>query len=155
VTATILIIDDDRELCALLRRSRGGSADAADTQLLVGRTRLDSADRSATFGGTELQRIERETERLEELIGQLLASQGGDHYLIGVKDHGGGVAEAELEKIFEPFYRTDTARSRDHGGYGMGLAIARRAIMRHGGRIWAENTATGLAVAISLPCRTQ
>jgi len=111
VTATILIIDDDRELRALLRRSRGGSADAADTQLLVGRTRLDSADRSATFGGTDLQRIERETERLEQLIGQLLASQGGDHYLIWVKDHGG--------------------------------------------RIWAANTDTGLAVAISLPCRPQ
>jgi DNA-binding response OmpR family regulator len=42
-------------LRAILRRSRGTSADAGDSQLLVGRTRLDSADRSATFGGTDLQ----------------------------------------------------------------------------------------------------
>jgi len=177
-----------------------------------------------------LQRIERETERLEELIGQLLASQAegielsdhidlvpllqqlcsdanfegaaqgkqvslthslpeaivassgdllhksfenilrnalshtaenstvtvtldrvGDRYRVCVADQGVGVAESELEKIFEAFYRADTARARDTGGHGLGLAIARRAIARHGGDIRAENTGTGLAVTTTLP----
>ncbi len=76
----------------------------------------------------------------------------GESYRICVTDQGGGVAEAELEKIFEAFYRADTARTRDTGGHGLGLAIARRAIVRHGGHIRAENTGTGLVVICTLPC---
>ena len=177
-----------------------------------------------------LQRIEQESERLEELIGQLLSSQGGDiefdmhidlvalleklcsdanfegaaegkhvamsatvpeamvassgdllhksfenilrnalnHsgsntgvsvslerledcYRVRVVDHGGGVPEPELEKIFEAFYRTDTARTRDTGGLGLGLAIVRRAIIQHGGQVSATNTGSGLAVTVTLP----
>ena len=78
--------------------------------------------------------------------------QVGDRYRICVADQGGGVAESELEKIFEAFYRTDAARSRDTGGHGLGLAIARRAIARHGGNVEAGNTATGLVVTSTLPC---
>ncbi len=55
-------------LRAILRRSRGSGADAADTQLLVGRTRLDSADRSATFGGTDLQLTSAEFNVLAVLL---------------------------------------------------------------------------------------
>ncbi|NCT67159.1 MAG: HAMP domain-containing protein [Rhodanobacteraceae bacterium] len=71
--------------------------------------------------------------------------------LITVRDHGPGVPEAELERIFEPFYRTDSARTRSSGGTGLGLAIARRAIERHGGSISARNLDRGLEVAIRLP----
>ena len=79
-------------------------------------------------------------------------AQTGDEYRVQVSDCGGGVPARELARIFEAFYRTDTARTRDTGGHGMGLAIARRAIGRHGGQIWAENTAQGLAVIVILPC---
>jgi len=77
--------------------------------------------------------------------------QSPDAYRIRVQDQGGGVPEPELEKIFEEFYRTDTARTRDSGGYGLGLAIARRAILQHGGQIRADNSGSGLEVTISLP----
>ncbi|MDY0267822.1 ATP-binding protein [Trichloromonas sp.] len=53
---------------------------------------------------------------------------------IRVRDHGLGVAEEELEKIFQPFYRTAVARDRQSGGSGIGLAIVERAVRRHGGR---------------------
>lgn len=72
--------------------------------------------------------------------------------VIAVEDQGGGVPEHELERIFEPFYRS-TARqgeaSRQTGG--LGLAIASRATVLNGGTIVASNTATGLRVEIRLP----
>ena len=52
-------------------------------------------------------------------------------------DSGPGIAEAELEAIFEEFYRV--AERRQVAGTGLGLAIARRLVERHGGRIWAES----------------
>lgn len=68
-----------------------------------------------------------------------------------VEDDGSGVPEAELQSIFEPFFRIgDSARSSD--GYGLGLAIAKRVIHAHGGQISASNRSTGgLAVEIILP----
>jgi two-component system sensor histidine kinase CpxA len=74
-----------------------------------------------------------------------------NEFLVSVEDQGPGVPAEELERIFGEFYRVDTARSRESGGYGLGLAIARRAILRHGGRIGADNTGNGLRVTVSLP----
>ncbi|SDZ88878.1 ATP-binding protein [Microbulbifer marinus] len=71
---------------------------------------------------------------------------------IRVIDSGSGVADEELEAIFRPFYRTDSARTRESGGFGLGLAIAQRTILHHGGGITASNApAAGLCVEIRLP----
>ncbi len=76
----------------------------------------------------------------------------GNRAVLCVRDHGPGVSGAELGRIFEPFYRTDTARNRSSGGTGLGLAIARRAIERHGGTVVARNAdGGGLEVVIALP----
>jgi len=72
--------------------------------------------------------------------------------VISVRDHGPGIPEAMLDKIFEPFARLDEARDRSTGGYGLGLAIADRAVRIHGGRIYARNNADGGAtLRIELP----
>jgi two-component system sensor histidine kinase CpxA len=72
--------------------------------------------------------------------------------LVVVRDRGPGVPESELARIFEPFYRTDSARTRASGGTGLGLAIARRAVEWHGGSIAARNAdGGGLEVTIRLP----
>src|SRR5690606_22416831 len=65
--------------------------------------------------------------------------QDGDCGQIQVTDSGNGVPETELEAIFRPFYRTDEARSRESGGFGLGLAIAQRTVAQHGGSIKAFN----------------
>ncbi|HET6563861.1 MAG TPA: ATP-binding protein [Xanthomonadales bacterium] len=72
--------------------------------------------------------------------------------LISVRDFGTGVPEAELEKIFEPFYRVQESRDRHSGGHGIGLSIAAAAVVRHGGEIRARNEAGGgLCVNVCLP----
>ncbi len=82
----------------------------------------------------------------------ITASQTDGRVLIRVTDHGPGVPEPMLPRMFEPFVRVGEARDRRSGGYGLGLAIARRAIDLHGGEISARNEATGgLSVTISLP----
>ena len=58
---------------------------------------------------------------------------------ITVADTGMGVAEKELERIFERFYRADQARGREEGGHGLGLSIARIIIRAHGGRIEVQS----------------
>ncbi len=62
---------------------------------------------------------------------------------IAVSDRGPGIPEGQLEAIFRPFYRVDDARSPDTGGFGVGLAIAERAVRLHGGELTAENRAGG------------
>ncbi|MCB1689819.1 MAG: HAMP domain-containing protein [Halioglobus sp.] len=76
---------------------------------------------------------------------------GGGRYRIAIEDCGPGVPEHEVETIFDEFYRVDTARARETGGYGLGLAIARRALLQHGGEVTAQNTGTGLRITVSLP----
>lgn len=68
-----------------------------------------------------------------------------------VRDFGRGVPSTALASLFDPFFRVEEDRSRESGGVGLGLAIARRAITIHGGHIAARNTEPGLAIEIDLP----
>jgi two-component system sensor histidine kinase CpxA len=79
---------------------------------------------------------------------------GGDSGVATVRvlDRGPGVPEAELERIFEPFYRTDKSRDHRQDGQGIGLAITARVTELHGGKVTARNRAEGgLEIAIELP----
>ena len=70
---------------------------------------------------------------------------------ISIRDFGPGVPEESLGRIFDPFYRVESDRSRISGGVGLGLSIARRAIELHKGKIGAANASPGLCVTIALP----
>jgi signal transduction histidine kinase len=71
---------------------------------------------------------------------------------IVVADDGPGIPPTELEKVFEPFYRLDPSRSRDSGGVGLGLAIARNIARAHGGDLILRNRAQGgLEAVLTLP----
>ena len=70
--------------------------------------------------------------------------------VLTVADHGPGITSAELAKVFDPFYRGEAASGTP--GFGLGLAIAQRAIATHGGKIRAANVpGGGLQVEIELP----
>ena len=70
---------------------------------------------------------------------------------IAIADHGPGVPPADLERIFEPFYRVAESRDRDSGGEGIGLAITAQVMKAHGGAARARNTPGGFEVLLSLP----
>jgi two-component system OmpR family sensor kinase len=68
---------------------------------------------------------------------------GGRHILVSVADTGEGIPAEHLAHVFDRLYRVDDARSRETGGAGLGLAIARQMVDLHGGRIWVESEMGG------------
>jgi len=65
-------------------------------------------------------------------------AQVGARLRFSVSNTGGDLAESELLRVFQPFWRAEAARERDKGGSGLGLAISQQIIQLHGGKIWAE-----------------
>jgi two-component system, OmpR family, sensor histidine kinase KdpD len=79
----------------------------------------------------------------------------GDRAVIRVIDRGPGIARAEWERIFEPFYQSPPAADM-HAGSGLGLAIARGFVEANGGRIWVESTpGQGSAFVVELPTSSE
>jgi signal transduction histidine kinase len=74
--------------------------------------------------------------------------------VIRIHDSGPGIAPDQLQKVFEPFYRIETSRSRDTGGTGLGLTIARNIAQQHGGSLTLENHPDGgLEATLTLPLK--
>ena len=83
---------------------------------------------------------------------EILAMPVSGELVVRIGDHGPGVPEQDLQRIFDPFYRVSTARERDRGGTGLGLAIAARVMAMHGGNVSACNRqGGGLIVTLAVP----
>lgn len=130
------ICDDFRESGHDVVTAGGaGSPYPAQTQALK-HCLVNLIDNACKYGGSA--RIEIE-DRPQALV-------------IRVRDQGTGVPHAELEKVFEPFYRCETSRSRDTGGTGLGLAIARNVAQLHHGRVSLRNHPDGgVEATLELP----
>ena len=116
-----------------------------------------------------MRRLRADPQRLGQVLGNLLdnalrhtpehgrvevaAASGRDELTISVSDTGDGIAAEHLSHVFDRFYRVDSARDRDHGGAGVGLAIAKAIVDAHGGRITADSDGpgTGTTFTITLP----
>jgi len=86
------------------------------------------------------------------IVIELQLPENNDAVQVVIRDQGPGVPEAELAKIFQPFYRIENSRSVNAGGCGLGLAIAQHTVALHQGTINAVNLAEGgLAVTVTLP----
>jgi signal transduction histidine kinase len=75
----------------------------------------------------------------------------GDDVRIAIADAGPGLPDNELERVFQPFYRTDPARNMDVGGIGLGLSVARSIARQHGGDVWLTSSPEGLTAHVQLP----
>ncbi|MBE3559717.1 MAG: HAMP domain-containing histidine kinase [Ktedonobacteraceae bacterium] len=73
--------------------------------------------------------------------------------VVSVTDTGEGIPPQALARVFERFYRADSARQSSTGGSGLGLAIVRAIVEAHGGVVWAENiSGAGARISFTLPC---
>ena len=82
----------------------------------------------------------------------IVVTEFADRHELRIRDHGPGLPAEELEKVFEPFYRTESSRNRETGGTGLGLAIARNLLRAQRGEVTLANHAEGgLEARVTLP----
>ncbi|MBU0946361.1 MAG: HAMP domain-containing protein [Proteobacteria bacterium] len=88
-----------------------------------------------------------------ELSSAILFHEEKEQLVIHIRDYGPGIPEEDIKSVLRPFYRVSSARDRQSGGEGIGLAIADQAIKRHGGKIAMVNVekSEGLEVRVFLP----
>lgn len=107
---------------------------------------------SETLLRSAIENVLRNAIRYTNSTVEVVLRRDKAEFVICIRDRGTGVPEAELEKLFTPFYRVSEARERKSGGVGLGLAIAEQAVASHKGRITARNAPdSGLIVEIRLP----
>ncbi len=85
------------------------------------------------------------------VVAVTLQKQSKGQCLLAASSPGNPIPRENLPKIFERFYRVDTARERN-GSFGLGLSIAKAIVTDHGGKIWAESNETGNCFFVQLPC---
>jgi len=94
---------------------------------------------------------QRFTQVLLKLVGNAIKfTDGGEvrvtakavagHFNVSVADTGPGIPEGHQAQIFEQFHEVDSSNTKAKGGIGLGLAIAKQIVERHGGCIWVEST---------------
>ena len=156
---------------ATLEFMRGGEsaekAQPVDVTALLGSLQADAEELGGQVevrGGTANPYVGR-PQALKRSLGNLidnalkygrratiLVEDDKERLVIRVQDQGPGIPEAELEHVFEPFYRIESSRSRDTGGTGLGLSIARNIAQLHGGVLTLRNMKQGgLEAALALP----
>lgn len=137
---------------AVLAAREGYERKQVDLALVLGEgaaqgVRVDRT-RIAQVLGNLLSNALRHTPTGEGVTVQVLAD--GDAVTIQVADTGDGIPAEHLPHIFERFYRADTARDRDSGGTGVGLAISRAIARAHGGTLTASSDGTGRGARFTL-----
>jgi two-component system phosphate regulon sensor histidine kinase PhoR len=93
--------------------------------------------------------------RVDITLSRAQTRGGAPEARIAVRDYGPGIAPEHLPRLTERFYRVDVADSRAQGGTGLGLALVKHVLNRHGGRIAIESTlGQGATFVMHLPLRT-
>jgi signal transduction histidine kinase len=158
-----------REALALFRGLDDGEPAAPiDVDALLVQLRGEFTDMGAvvTLAGRALQPYLGKPQALKRCLTNLIANavkfgtradilmEDGAELVIRVRDQGPGIAQDQLERVFEPFYRLESSRNRDSGGSGLGLSIARDIAQSHGGSLTLHNLpAGGLEALLRLPRR--
>ncbi|MBJ7339245.1 MAG: HAMP domain-containing protein [Mycolicibacterium sp.] len=176
---TSRLVRFSQDFAALAKAEEGQGAIATqrlDPRTFITATLSAAADRYADKGvllgsdvAPELPLMTADPQRISQVLGNLLdnalrhtppegrvdvvATASGNQLTITVADSGDGIASEHLPHVFERFYRADAARDREHGGAGIGLAIAKAITEAHGGHISAASRGPGLGstFTVALP----
>ena len=138
------------DFMALLESLQTDYQDTGSTVVIEGRL-------ERTFSGRPLALRRCLTNVLDNAIrygkrATLRVEEGADGVTIRVLDKGPGIPEPELEHVFEPFFRGESSRSRETGGTGLGLGIARNIARGHGGDLVLKNRPDGgMEAILTLP----
>jgi len=138
------------DLAAMLQSLADDAQDGGAKVSYVGPDKLTYSGRSTA--------LKRAFQNLIDNAGQyggradVSLQQGEATVRVTIEDEGPGIPDSEHEKVFAPFYRLETSRSRETGGVGLGLAVARTAVRAHGGDITMEPLDQGgFRVTVILP----
>jgi len=166
------VLVDDMLLLARLDQGRPLEREPVDLLAIVRDARADASavapGRDVTLAALEHVVVTGDDMRLRQVVGNLvrnalvytppatpieigLARRDG-HAVLTVADHGPGLPPEMASRVFEPFYRGDTGRSRDRGGAGLGLSIVAAVVAAHRGEVRVRQTAGGGATfEVDLP----
>ncbi len=136
----------------LLRPLLPANVDRQKIEQLMANLLFNAVKYSPEGGGIEVAvRLARDKERLRELLGEASLIET-PCLIVTVTDHGIGMSEKELERVFERFYRANNRLTRTISGAGLGLYICQMIVEAHGGHIWARSQiAKGSTFGFSLP----
>jgi signal transduction histidine kinase len=139
--ALLAALQSDNEAMGRTVRIEGGAAvPFTGAASLLKRALANLVDNAVLYGGQATVRVE----------------QTADTLTLRIQDNGPGMPEAELERVFEPFYRLEASRSRATGGTGLGLGIARNIARAQGGDVVLRNLGEGgLEAVLSLPMHAE
>ncbi|MFC0600312.1 sensor histidine kinase [Streptomyces palmae] len=132
------------DLAALVHEelAERAATDRITPDLAISGTPLDVHGNSGQLRRVLGNLLDNAERHARSTVGVELRAEGAD-VVLTVTDDGPGVPEADRERIFERFVRLDEARTRDDGGAGLGLAIARDVVQRHGGTLSVDQAPTG------------
>ncbi|MGJ9419372.1 ATP-binding protein [Massilia sp. CMS3.1] len=104
---------------------------------------VGTIEADARLLGRALSNLLRNAQKYAASTIRVTARREGARVTIAVEDDGPGIPPDERERIFEPFYRLDRSRDRATGGFGLGLSIARKAVLLHGGLVQVTGSELG------------
>lgn len=158
IAATLAFARDDParertqplDLAALLQAVCDDAADAGGDAVYNGPTHLAFTGRVTALKRAFANLVDNALKYGHRA--RVSATANGRMITVAVDDDGPGVAEADRERVFEPFARVERSRSRETGGTGLGLAVVRAAIRAHGGDVTLANRPEGgLRATVMLP----
>ena len=158
ITATLAFVrgdsaDEARQVLDLAGLVQSVADDAAD----LGRDVVYDGPARAAFSGRPLALRRAFANLVDNAVkygdrARVTLEAAPARFVITVADQGPGIPEAEIERVFEPFHRVETSRSRETGGTGLGLAVVRSILRGHGGDVTLANRAEGgLCATVTLP----